>query len=54
MEKEGVYLRRDLDDEKLGQNKMLCSSSRVELPVVKLALQASQHFLRQEDRSPAI
>ena len=43
---------RDLDDKGFGQNKVLCSSSRVELPIVKLPLQAPQRFLRQEDRSP--
>ena len=31
---------RDLDDEGLGQNKMLCSSLGVKLPIVKLLLQA--------------
>ena len=31
---------RDLDNKKLGQNRVLCSSSGVELPMVKLPLQA--------------
>ena len=44
---------KNLDDERLGQNKVLCSSSGVELPMVKLPLQVPQHSLRQEDRSPA-
>ena len=44
---------RDLDDEGLGQNKVLCSSSEVELPMVKLPLQAPQHSLRKADRSLA-
>ena len=34
MERKEVCLRRDLDDEGLGQNKVLCSFSRVELPMV--------------------
>ena len=37
---------KDLDDEKFGQNKVLCSSSRVELPIIKLPLQAPRHSLR--------
>ena len=44
--------RRDLDDKGLGQNKVLCSSSGVELPMVKLPLQAPRRSLRQGDRSP--
>ena len=44
---------RDLDDKGLGQNKVLYSSSRVELPMVKLPLQALRRSLRQGDRSPA-
>ena len=44
---------RDLDDKGLGQNRVLCSFSGVELPMVKLPLQATRCFLRQEDRSPA-
>ena len=39
--------RRDLDDEGLGQNNVLCNSSKIELPIVKLLLQAPQRFLRQ-------
>ena len=53
-EKEGVCLMRDLDDERLGQNKVLCSSSEVKLPLIKLPLQALQHFPRQGDGFPAI
>ena len=34
MERGGVCLRRDLDDKELGQSKVLCSSSKVELPMV--------------------
>ena len=30
---------RDLDDKRLGQNKVLYSSSRVKLPIIKLPLQ---------------
>ena len=44
---------RDLDDKGHGQNRVLCSSSGVELPIVKLPLQAPQRSLRQKDRSPA-
>ena len=36
MEREGVSLKRNLDDKGLGQNKMLCSFSRVKLPPYKL------------------
>ena len=43
---------KDLDDKGLGQNKVLCSSSGVELPMVKLPLQAPRHSLRQGNRSP--
>ena len=43
---------RDLDDKGLGQNKVLCSSSGVKLPIVKLPLQAPLCSLRQRDRSP--
>ena len=46
-------MMRDLDDEELGQNKVLYSSSGVKLPVVKLLLQAPRRFLCQGDRSPA-
>ena len=31
---------RDLDDKGLGQNKVLCSFSKVKLPMIKLSLQA--------------
>ena len=34
VEKRGICLRRDLVDEGLGQNKVLYSSSEVELPIV--------------------
>ena len=44
---------RDWDDEGHGQNKVLCSSSKVKLSIVKLLLQAPQRSLCQEDRSPA-
>ena len=44
---------RDLDDEGLEQNKVLCSSSRVKLLIVKLPLQAPWRSLRQGDRSLA-
>ena len=44
---------RDLDDKELDQNKVLCSSSRIELPIVKLPLQTSRRSLHQGDRSPA-
>ena len=44
---------RDLVDERLNQNKVLCSSSRIELLIVKLPLQTPHHSLRQRDRSPA-
>ena len=44
---------RNLDDKGLGQNKVLCSSSEVELPMVKLLLQAPQCSLHQRDRPPA-
>ena len=44
---------RDLDDKGLGQNRVLCSFSRVELPMVKVPLQAPRCSLRQGDRSPA-
>ena len=36
---------KDLDDEGVDQNKVLCSSSGVKLPMVKLPLQASRHSL---------
>ena len=48
----GTWMIRDLDDKGLGQNKVLCSSSRVELPW-STTMQAPQHSLRQGDRSPA-
>ena len=44
---------RDLDDERLGQNKELCSSSGVKLLMAKLLLQAPRRSLRQGDRPPA-
>ena len=34
MERRGVCSRRNLDDKELGQSKVLCSSSGVELPMV--------------------
>ena len=43
-------MMKDLDDEGLGQNNVLCSSSGVELSMVKLPLQAPQRSLRQGDR----
>ena len=43
---------RDLDDKGLGQNKVLCSSSKVELPW-STTMQAPRRSPRQEDRSPA-
>ena len=46
------WLRKNLDDEELGQNKVLYSSSEVKLPIVKLLLQAPRHSLHQGDRSP--
>ena len=46
-------MMRDLDDEGFGQNKVLCSSPGVELPMVKLPLQSPRRSLRQGDRSPA-
>ena len=49
----GTWIIRDLDDKGLGQNKVLYNSSRVELSMVKLPLQAPQRSLRQGDRSPA-
>ena len=45
VERGGIYSRRDLDNEKLGQNKVLYISSGVKMPMVKLLLQASQRFL---------
>ena len=33
-----VWMMRDLNDKGLGQNKVLCSSSEVELPMIKLPL----------------
>ena len=44
---------RDLDDKELGQNRVLCSFSGVELPMVELPLQAPRRSLRQGERSPA-
>ena len=43
----------DLDNEGFGQNKVQCSSLGVELPMVKLPLQAPRRSLRQGDRFPA-
>ena len=40
VEKEKIWSRRNMDDEGLSQNKILCSSSGVKLPIVKLSLQA--------------
>ena len=42
---------RDLDDKGLGQNKVLCSSSRVELPWSTTMQAPRQHSPRQGDRS---
>ena len=44
---------RDLDDKGLGQNKVLCSLSGIELPMIKLSLQAPRRSLCQRDRFPA-
>ena len=44
---------RDLDDEGLGQNKLLCSSSKVELPWSTTMQALRQRSPRQGDRSPA-
>ena len=44
---------KDLDDKELGQNRVLCSSSGVELLMVKLPLQVPRRSLHQGDRSPA-
>ena len=44
---------RDLDNKGLSQNKVLYSSSEVELPMVKLLLQALRRSLHQGDRSSA-
>ena len=46
-------MMRDLDDKGLDQNKVLCSSSRFILPMVKLPPQAPRRSLRQGDRSLA-
>ena len=46
-------MMRDLDNEGLGQNKVLCSFLEVELLMVKLPLHAPRRSLRQEDRSLA-
>ena len=48
-----VWSMRNLDDKGLGQNKVLYNSSGIELPMVKLPLQAPRHFLHQGDRSLA-
>ena len=45
---------KDLDDKGLGQNKVLCSSSEVELPWSTTMQAPRQRSLRQGDRSPAI
>ena len=58
MERRGVCSRkdlierRDLDDKGLGQKKVLCSFSGVELPW-STTMQAPRHSLCQGDRSPA-
>ena len=44
---------RDLDDKGLGQNKVLCSSSEVELPWSTTMQAPRQCSLRQGDKSPA-
>ena len=44
---------RNLDNKGLDQNKMLCSSLGVELPMVKLPLQVFRRSLHQGDRSLA-
>ena len=46
-----VWLMRDLDDKGLGQNKMLCDSSKIELPMVNYY--AGSPALYQGDRSLA-
>ena len=45
---------KNLDDEGFGQNKVVCSSSEIDLPMVKQPLQALQRSLRQGDGSPTI
>ena len=44
---------RDMDDKELGQNKVLCSSSRVKLPRSTTMQAPRQRFPRQGDRSLA-
>ena len=44
---------KNLDDEGLGQNKVLCSSSGVEPPWLTTMQALRQRFSRQRDRSPA-
>ena len=44
---------RELDDKRLGQNKVLCNFLGVKLPMLKLPLQACQRSLRHGDRFPA-
>ena len=46
-------MMRDLDDEKLGQNKVLCSFLGVELPWSTIMQAPQQRSPRQGDRSPA-
>ena len=45
---------RDLDNKGHGQNKVLCSFSRVELPWSTTMQAPWQRSLRQKDKSPAI
>ena len=44
---------RDLDDERLGHNKVLCSFSGVELPWSTIMQTPRQRSPRQRDKSPA-
>ena len=46
----GTCLRRDLDDKRLGQNKVLCNSSGVKLLMVNYY--AGSPAFRKRDRSP--
>ena len=45
MERGRVCSKKNLNDEGLGQNKMLCSFLRVKLEIVKQPLQAPQYSL---------
>ena len=45
---------RNLDDERLSQNKVMFSIQRSWTVKDKLPMQASRRFLRQKDRFPAI